>query len=322
MSQPQTQNIPPIHIDGVWLPKDASTIAAETDHTFWVTYWVSIVFFFLVIGPMVYFAFRYKRKREDERTSPIDHNMKIEVFWTFVPTVLLMWLFALGVKGYANTQIAPDGAYEIKVTAQMFSWNFQYPDGTVSGELAVPKGRPVKMIMSSQDVIHAFWVPEFRVKQDVVPGLYTTIWFEATHTLETALQCTEYCGERHSGMLTKVMVLEPKDFDTWIQNGGTMKKLPPVEWGAKLYASRGCNNCHSIDGTKIQGPTFKGLWAKGTENIAGGVKQKIDENYIRQSILEPATQVVEGYPNVMSSYAGQLRDEDIDALIAWLKTVN
>lgn len=318
----QPQNIPPIHIDGVWMPKDASTIAAETDHTFWVTYWISVVFFVLVIGPMVYFAFRYKRRREGERTSPIDHNMKLEVFWTFIPTVLLMWLFALGVKGYANAQIAPDGAYEIKVTAQMFSWSFQYPDGTVSGELAVPKGRPVKLIMSSQDVIHSFFVPEFRVKQDVVPGLYTTVWFEATHTLETALQCTEYCGEKHSGMLTKVMVMEPEKFDQWVENGGTVTKLPPVEWGAKLFASRGCANCHSVDGTKIQGPTFKGLWAKGTETLSDGSSQKIDENYIRQSILEPSTQIVQGYPNVMSSYAGQLRDSDIDAIIAWLKTVN
>jgi cytochrome c oxidase subunit 2 len=318
----QPQNIPPIQIDGVWMPMKASTIAAETDFAFWAVYWISVGFFFLVMVPMIYFAFRYKRKREGERTSPIDHNMKMEVIWTFIPTVLLMWLFALGVKGYANQQVAPDGAYEIKVTAQMFSWSFQYPDGTVSGELAVPKGRPVKLIMSSQDVIHSFFVPEFRVKQDVVPGLYTTVWFEATHTLETALQCTEYCGEKHSGMLTKVMVLEPEKFDQWVQNGGTTEKLPPVEWGAKLYSSRGCNNCHSIDGTKIQGPTFKGLWAKGTETLADGSSVKIDENYIRQSILEPSTQIVQGYPNVMSSYAGQLRDDDIDAIIAWLKTVN
>lgn len=320
MSQPQ--NIPPIQVDGVWLPKAASTIAAETDFAFWVTYWISVFFFVVVVGAAIYFTFRYKRKREGERTSPIDHSVKLEAFWTFIPTVLLVWIFALGLKGYINQSVAPDGAYEIKVTAQMFSWSFQYPDGTVSGELAVPKDRPVRLVMSSQDVIHSFFVPEFRVKQDVVPGLYTTVWFEATEVLETALQCTEYCGEKHSGMLTKVMVLDGPKFDQWVQNGGTMEKLPPVEWGAKLYASRGCANCHSTDGTKIQGPTFKGLWAKGTETLADGSSQKIDENYIRQSILEPSTQIVQGYPNVMSSYAGQLRDDDIDAIIAWLKTVN
>jgi cytochrome c oxidase subunit 2 len=321
VSQPEP-SIPPIHIDGVWMPEAASTIAEQTDYTFWATYWISVVFFVLVVGPMVYFAFAYKRKSETERTSPIDHSTKLEVAWTILPTVLLMYLFAISIKGYANTQVAPDGAYEIKVTAQMFSWSFQYPDGTVSGELAVPKDRPVKMIMSSQDVIHSFFISEFRVKQDVVPGLYTTLWFEATKTMETALQCTEYCGERHSGMLTKVTVLEQKDFDTWINNGGTMTKLPPVEWGAKLYTSRGCNNCHSIDGTRIQGPTFKGLWAKGTENLEGGATQKIDENYIKESILDPSAQIVAGYPNVMSPYAGQLREEDLDALIAWMKTLN
>jgi cytochrome c oxidase subunit 2 len=318
----QPKNIPPIHIDGFWMPKAASTMAHETDHAFWTTYWISVGFFVIVIGSMFVFAFRYKRKRHDERTSPIDHGVKLELFWSFIPTVLLVWIFALGLKGYINGAVAPDGAYEIKVTAQMFSWSFQYPDGTVSGELAVPKNRPVKLVMSSQDVIHSFFVPEFRVKQDVVPGLYTTVWFEATHAMETALQCTEYCGEKHSGMLTKVMVLEPEKFDQWVQNGGTMEKLPPVEWGAKLYASRGCANCHSTDGTRIQGPSFKGLWAKGTEVLSDGSQQKIDENYVRQSILEPSTQVVQGYPNVMSSYAGQLRDEDIDAIIAWLKTVN
>lgn len=320
MSNPP--NIPPITEDGFWLPAQASTIAAETDHTWWVTYWMSIFFFFLVIVPMIYFAIVHKRKSETEKTSPIDHSMKIEIAWTVLPTGLLLWLFALGVTGYANSQVAPDNSYEIKVTAQMFSWSFQYPDGTVSGELTVPKGRPVKLVMSSQDVIHSFFVAEFRVKQDVVPGLYTTLWFEANKTMETALQCTEYCGEKHSNMLTKVTVLEPKDFQTWIDNGGTMEKMPPVEWGAKLYASRGCANCHSVDGTRVQGPTFKGFWTKGSEKLTDGSTVKIDENYVRQSILEPATQIVEGYPNVMSAYAGQLRDEDIDALIAWLKTQN
>jgi cytochrome c oxidase subunit 2 len=311
---PETE--PRIEIDSFWLPRQASTIAPEMDYAWWLAYWISIPLFLVVVVPMAYFAFKYKRKSEDERTSPIDHNLKLEIFWSLVPTVLLIWIFAVGLKGYANASIPPNDAYEIQVTGQSFNWTFTYPDGTVTTELGVPTGRPVKLIMSSTDVIHSFFIPEFRVKQDVVPGQYTTLWFEATREIESAVQCTEYCGDGHSKMLTKVFSYPQPVFDQWLLNGGGLVELPPAQLGAKRYKAL-CTSCHSVDGTKIQGPSFKGLYGK-QEKLQDGSTVTVDESYIRRSLLEPQAQIVDGYPPTMTPFP-YLKDKDIEGIIAFIK---
>lgn len=308
---------------GTWLPQASSTFADPYDWAWNFNLWVSVVFFVIVVGPMAYFAVKYKRKSETEKTSPVDHNLTIEVVWTVVPTLLLIYMFWVGFKLFAHTQIAPNDAYEIRVTGQMYSWKFQYPDGTVTNELGVPKGRPVKLIMSSADTIHAFYIPEFRVKADVVPNLYTTMWFEATKEVETTVECAEYCGAGHSTMLTRVFVFpsgdpsNPGTFDNWLANGGEKTPLPPLALGKKKYNSA-CKSCHSLEpGKVIIGPSFAGIWGR-TERMKGGYERTVDENYIRESLMTPSKDIVEGYPDQMSNFS-YLKPHEIDGIIAFLK---
>jgi cytochrome c oxidase subunit 2 len=314
----QADTRPHISVEPDHMPSQSSSIAAQTDHAYWMTVWISIPFFFVVVGPMIYFFFKYKRKSEDERTSPVDHNLQIEIVWTLVPTVLLMYLFWLGIQGYANASVAPNEAYQVQVTGQMFNWTFTYPDGTTTTDLYVPKDKPVKLVMSSKDVIHSFFVREFRLKQDVVPGMYTTMWFTATREMESAVECAEFCGDGHSRMLTKVFVLNQKDFEEFAANGFEDPKnpMPPAVRGKKKYDAL-CSSCHSVDGTRIQGPSFKGVWGR-SEKLADGSAITVDENYVRQSILLPQSQIVEGYPPTMPSFS-YLKDKDIEGIIAFLK---
>jgi cytochrome c oxidase subunit 2 len=304
------------------MPRASSTFANHIDDVYWTWLWISIPFFVVVVVPMIYFAFKYKRKREDEPTSPIDHHLRLEIFWTIVPTIVLIYMFWVGLRAYADASVPPNDSYEIKVTGQMFNWTFEYPDGTVTTELGVPKDKPVKLVMSSKDTIHAFWVPEFRVKTDVVPGLYTTMWFEANREMTSAVECAEYCGDGHSKMLTQVHVLPsgPEDkqgtFEYWLLNGGEMVPLPPVQLGQKKVAAL-CSSCHSLDGSRIQGPSFKGVFGR-KERLADGSEVTVDENYIRRSIIEPQSQLVEGYPPTMPTF-GYLKEKDIDGIIAYLK---
>lgn len=311
-----------IQEEGYWLPRASSTFAADSDAAWNLNLWASIIFFFVVIIPMGYFAVKYKRKSDDEKTSPIDHHLGLEVFWTAIPTALLMYMFWVGFKAYANSQIVPNDAYEIKVTGQMFNWTFEYPDGTVTTDLGVPKDKNVKLILSSKDVIHAFFVPEFRLKQDVVPSLYTTMWFNATKEIETAVECAEYCGDGHSRMLTKVLVMPsgPIDkegtFESWLDNGGLKQKLAPVALGQKRFGAY-CSACHSLDGSPSTGPTFKGVFGRA-EKLADGSTITVDENYVRESLANPQAKIVQGFPPTMPTFA-HLKQKDVDGIIAFLK---
>lgn len=317
MSNPQ--GIPSIDIGSFWLPKQTSTLAPHVDTAWDAAMYVSIGFFVLIVGALVTFAVKYKRRTDNDETSTIDHSTKLEITWTVIPTIIVFVLFWIGLKGYVQAAVAPAEAYEINVTAEMYMWTFTYPNGTTSiNELVVPKDRPVKLIMSSKDVVHSFYVAEFRVKQDVVPGMYTTIWFQATEAKDTALECTEYCGVGHSDMLAKVSVVEQPKFQDWLDNGPG-GNLPPEQLGEKLFATRACATCHSLDGTRIQGPTFKGLFGR-TETLSDGSTVKVDENYIRESLLSPQAKIVQGYPSTMPTFAGLLKDKEIDAIIAFLKT--
>ncbi|HSN97183.1 MAG TPA: cytochrome c oxidase subunit II [Candidatus Nanopelagicales bacterium] len=317
MNKPQPQ----INIDSFWLPRQSSTLAEKVDFGFNAAGVVGIIFFLLIAGATVYLVRTYKRRTEKDKTSPIAHNTTLEITWSVIPLAILIWLFFVGLKSYVYASVAPGESLEIKATAEMYLWTFTYPDGTTTvNEMAVPKGRPVKVIMSSKDVIHSLYIPEFRVKQDVVPGLYTTLWFNATQTGETALLCTEFCGVGHSDMLATVKVLEEADFEKWKEDQSGPSDLPPEELGKLLYAKKSCITCHSVDGAPMQGPTFKGIFGRN-EQISDGSSITVDENYIRESILNPQAKIVKGYPGVMPTYRGLLKDREIDALIAYLKTV-
>jgi len=310
----------PIELGSFWLPRQGSTLAERIDAGWAAAYWVSVLFFILVAGATVLFAIKYKRRTEHDKTSPIDHSTTVEVVWTLIPLAIVIALFFVGMRGYVHASVAPAESYEINVTGEMYLWTFTYPDGTTTvNELAVPRGRPVRLIMSSKDILHSFYIPEFRVKQDVVPGSYTSLWFEATETRETVLLCTEYCGSGHSDMLATVKVLEQSDFEKWLE-GNNNSDLPPEELGKLLFAKRSCATCHSLDGTRIQGPSLKGLFGR-EEELADGAKVIADENYFRESVFNPGGQVVRGYPPVMPSFKGLLKDKEVDALIAYLKSV-
>ena len=311
----------PIELGSFWLPKQSSTVAQHVDMAWNAVYWVAVFFFVLVVTGMVTFAWKYRRRKEGEITSDVDHNTKLEVLWTLIPLAITMGLFTVGLRGYINAAVAPADALEVHVTAQKWSWTFTYPNGTTVNELGVPKDKPVKLVMSSTDVLHSFYVPEFRIKQDVIPGTYTTLWFQATEAKEIAILCTEYCGTGHSDMLSKVNVMEGPKFQEWLDQNGDGGDQPPADRGKKLFATKACAGCHSVDGSRIVGPSLKGLFGK-MEDLADGTQVKVDENYVRESLLNPNGKVVKGYQPLMPSFQGQLKDKDIDAIIAYLKTVN
>jgi len=322
MMQPtKVPDVPPIEVDSFWLPAARSTIAESIDSTFYIIYYVSLAFFVAIVAAMLLFMVQYRRRvpQDQTRTSPVDHSLRIEVVWTVVPTILMVWFFVLGFRDFAKASVAPGDSMEIQVTAEMYNWTFTYPSGVIgNNELVVPVGKPVKLIMSSKDVLHSFWVAEFRVKSDVVPGRYTTLWFEATEIGDTTLQCTEYCGVGHSRMMATVRVVSEDVYATWIENDGAMEALPPAELGENVF-NKVCVACHGLAGTKVVGPPLNGLFGR-SEIMADGTTLTVDENYVRESITDPGAKVVKGFGPTMPSFQGTLSDKKIDAVIAFLKT--
>lgn len=321
---------PKVAIDSFWLPKQSSTLAPQIDFAWDVVLYTSTFFFLLLMIPTFYFVMKYRRKKEGEVTSAIDHSTRIEVVWTVIPLFVLIALFFVGLSPYVNASVAPANALEVQVTAQKWSWSFRYPNGTTSpGKLIVPKGKPVRLVMSATDVLHSFYVAEFRVKQDAIPGQYTSLWFEPTQTGDFVVQCAEYCGAPqgdipsdkpggHSDMLATVQVVEEQAFKDWLETGGEDKNVPPAERGKKLFAQWGCSACHSLDGSKLAGPSLKGAFGR-EEELADGSKIKIDENYLSESILNPNAKVVKGFAPIMPVFQGQLQQPQVEALIAFIK---
>lgn len=304
-----------------WLPPSASTVAPEVDGLFDFVMLLNYIFFALIALGTVALVMKYRRKSDDQLAlSQIAHSTKVEAIWTFGPLVILIGVFVWGFRVFLNQSVVPEGAYEVQVTAQKWKWSFQHPNGAQEfSQLTVPKDRPIKLVMRSTDVLHSFFVPDFRVKQDVVPGRYTTMWFEATKAGEFQVLCTEYCGKEHSNMLAMVKVIDEPNPEAW--NGpsvGRPDPMPPAEWGAKLYTKVGCAACHSLDGTKGSGPSFKGLYGK-MEELVDGTKVKADEEYLRESIHDPKAKIVKGYGPVMPSYKGQIEGDDLDSIIAFIK---
>ena len=305
------------------LPPQASTVAASVDSLYYFIFYISVFFFLLVVGLGVYFVFKYHRKTvEVEKTPDLSHNMLLETVWTVIPSIILLIIFVWGAVGFMKMSVPPANSMEIKVTGQKWFWSFEHKNGTVAvNELVVPINTPVNLLMSSKDVLHSFFVPAFRIKQDVLPNRYTQVWFEATQAGDFPLLCTEYCGTSHSTMIGVVKVLEEKDYAAWLENAEATSNVPLPELGKTLYKKQACFTCHSLDGGKLVGPTFKGRF--GTQiGFADGSKGAVDENYLRESILNPMAKVAAGYQPVMPSYQGLLKDREIDALIAYIKSLN
>lgn len=309
------------------LPPAKSTLADSYDQLFEFVHISSLVLTIGVLAAIIYFIIKYRRKSEDEVTPVMTHNNTLEITWSVLPLVMVLFIFAWGFQVFLNMTSPPDDAYEIHVTAQKWLWRFQYENGATStGDLHVPADRPVKLIMSSNDVIHSFFVPDFRIKQDVVPGRYTAAWFNATEPGESIIFCTEYCGTDHSNMTGNVIAHEEAAFEEWLADnaGGASQPsdLAPAEWGKQLVEQNACTACHSTDGTRLTGPTWQGTFGS-EEPLSDGTTVTVDENYLRESILEPNARIVEGFQaGMMPTYQGQLSDEQINAIIEYIKTLN
>lgn len=302
-----------------WLPEAASSIASEVDRLFHFWALVSAILFIGVVGATTYFVVRYRRRRLDEVPEPIQEKKVIELAWIVVPTILVLIIFAWGFRVYIKMHTAPPDAYEILVHGYQWYWEFEYPNGVkTTNELHVPVDQPVKLRMTSADVIHSFYVSALRVKQDVLPDRYTSLWFEATTPGEYTVFCTEYCGTQHSGMMAKMVVHPRKAFQQWLESAGVPEDMPLAELGARLYQQKACFSCHSVDGSRLVGPTFKGLYGRETE-LEDGSTIIADENYIRESILQPGVKIVKGYPNVMPASYASLSEREVAALIEFIK---
>jgi len=306
----------------LFLPSQSSTIAGEVDALFNFILYTSIIFFIIVVFGAGYFVYRYRQRGKQEYTPDISHNTRLEIIWTVIPTILVFIVFAWGFKTFIKMQISPKDAIEVKVTGQKWFWTFAYDNGIIStNELVVPASKPVKLLMSSKDVIHSFYIPGFRIKMDVLPNRYTITWFEATREGTFDLFCAEYCGKSHSEMIGKVRVVSDREYNEWLESNFSLGEgMTPEEWGAQLYETKACVTCHSLDGSANTGPTFKGILGR-QERMKDGSTVIVDENYLRESILEPQAKITEGYSPVMPTYQGVLRNEEIDALVAYLKSL-
>ncbi|MCG3195844.1 MAG: cytochrome c oxidase subunit II [Candidatus Omnitrophica bacterium] len=304
-----------------WLPPRRSTYAVEIDWMFSFILYLSAFFFALIVGLMVWFCIRYRAREGGGPQPSPSHNLKLELVWTIIPLLLVIAIFYEGFRGFMRLSVPPQNAYNINVTGQKWKWLFSYPNGYVDEALHVPVDRPVRLTMTSEDVIHSLYIPAFRLKKDVVPGRYHTVWFNATAAGEYDLFCAEFCGKDHSNMITKAVVHPPGEFEKWLEDASNfLAKMPPHEAGEKLYKVRGCAQCHSIDGKANTGPTFKGLMGHEVA-LKGGTTIVVDENYIRESILEPNAKVVAGFQPVMPTFKGRIKDEEITAIIEYLKTL-
>jgi cytochrome c oxidase subunit 2 len=302
-----------------WMPPQISTVAHNVDSLFNFILWISVFFFLLIVAVMVFFVIRYRRREGLDAAESASHNTALELTWTIIPLVIVVVIFFFGFRGYLDMATPPANAYEILVDGQKWNWSFTYPNGYVDENLHVPVDRPVRLVMTSADVIHSLYVPAFRVKMDVVPGRYSKAWFEATQVGEYDLFCAEYCGTSHSDMLAHVIVHPPGEFETWLEKASNfLETMSPVDAGRKLFQVRGCTQCHSMDGSAKTGPTLLGVFGR-TEQMANGTSLTVDENYIRESILEPNARVVAGFEPVMPTYQGRLKDEEIMAIIEYLK---
>jgi cytochrome c oxidase subunit 2 len=305
-----------------WLPERASSGAGEVDFLFYFIFWIAVFFFALIVAVAVFFLIRYRRREGRESEPSPHHNAALEITWSVIPIVLVIIIFYFGFKGFLDMATPPEGAYEIQVTGQKWKWFFTYPNGHVDEELHVPVDEPVKLVLTSEDVIHSLYIPAFRLKRDAVPGRYNRTWFRATQAGQYPLLCAEYCGTGHSDMLTWAVVHEPGGFETWLEKASNfLDTLSPADAGERLVKVRGCAQCHSVDGAAGIGPTFLNLFGH-TQPLHDGSQVTVEENYVRESILEPMAKIVAGYDPVMPTYKGKLTDREITAIIAYLKSLS
>ncbi len=293
------------------------TTTQAVDPVFKFIIGVSLVLLLGITATMVAFVIRYRRSRAPQPTSRCGGNIWLEIVWTAVPTALVLAMFYYGWSGYLSLRNVPKDALAVTATARQWSWSFTYANGKTSAKLYVPVGKPVLVNLVSLDVLHGFYIPAFRVKHDVVPGMKNHVWFVATKPGSYDLFCSVYCGVGHSAMITSVEAIPPAEFAAWLQQGGGAEHA-----GKEILEKHGCLGCHSLDGTRKVGPTFKGIWGQPVTVLTDGKERTItvDEAYLRRSILEPNADVVKGFQPVMPTFAGVLKDDEIAAIIGFIRS--
>jgi cytochrome c oxidase subunit 2 len=299
-------------------PPSASTLSGRVDALYWAALAVSVFFSLLIAGLILYFMFKYRRRHAGDVGLAKYASMKLELTWMFIPLVISLVLFAWGAWVFFAWARPPATATEYYVVGKQWMWKFQHPEGNREiNELHVPVGQRIKLIMTSEDVIHSLYFPAFRVKMDVLPARYTTLWFEATRTGTYHLFCTEYCGTWHSRMVGRVVVLEPNEYEAWLEGGGGGRSM--VQAGEELFSSLGCATCHRQD-TTARGPQLAGVFGRQVL-LQDGRGVLADETYLRESILNPAARIVRGFQPIMPTFQVQVSEEELMQLISYIKTL-
>ncbi len=299
-------------------PKQASSMAWQVDALYLFLVALSAVMSLLIAGLLLTFAVRYRAKSRADRSNAPEGNNTLEMIWTLIPLGIVMFIFTWGAGLYFHMARPPEDTMDVLVVGKRWMWKLQHLSGRREiNELHVPVGRAVKLTMTSEDVIHSFFVPAFRVKMDVLPGRYSTVWFKPTRPGTYHLFCAEYCGTKHSQMIGSVVVMQPDDFQAWL--GGDVSDLTPAQAGERLFNSLGCITCHN-PGSGARGPALTGLFGRQVR-LAGGSAATADEIYLRQSIEDPRAMQVEGFEPLMPTYRGMISEEGMLQIIEYIKTL-
>jgi cytochrome c oxidase subunit 2 len=299
-------------------PPTASSVATEMDLLYLFIAAVSAFFVVLVAALVVFFTIKYRRRHPTEVGADIHGSLILELTWTIIPFVLAMVMFIWGADLFFRLSTPPANAMDVWVVGKQWMWKVQHPEGVREiNELHVPLGRPVRITLGSEDVVHDFAIPAFRVKMDAVPGRWTTLWFTATRLGTYHIFCAQYCGTKHSAMIGEVIVMEPQDYAAWLAGGRAMTSA--VQNGERLFRDLSCITCHKADSSG-RGPTLVGVYGS-TVQLSDGRKVVADENYLRESIMNSQARVVQGFQPLMPTFQGQVNEENLLQLVAYIKSL-
>jgi cytochrome c oxidase subunit 2 len=302
-----------------FMPPSASTLSDKVDALYFYLVGVTIFFTLLIWGVLSFFVIKYRRRNPYEIPRPVAGSIKLETMWSVIPLIIAMTMFGWGAQVFFQQWRPPANAVEIYVVGKQWMWKIQHTTGQREiNELHVPVGRKIKLIMTTEDVIHDFFIPAFRMKADVVPGRYTTLWFEATKPGTYHLFCAEYCGMNHSGMIGSVVALEPTEFDVWLS--GSSSQQSPAVAGQQIYETLGCASCHGPTGEGGRGPALAGVFGKQVV-LNNGQSVVADEAYIRESIVNPQAKLVTGFAPIMPPFQGQVSEEQLLQILAFIKSL-
>ena len=299
-------------------PPDASSTGWQVDLIFWALSALSAFIMLLVFAPLIYFAVKYRRGKAANRALSNTPTWKLELTWTIIPLFVGLGIFGWAADVFFRIQAPPPNALEVSVVGKQWMWKLQHAEGNREiNELHIPVGSPVKLTMTSQDVIHDFFVPAFRAKQDVIPGRYTTEWFLPTRVGKYRIFCAQYCGTSHAAMIGWVYVMERRDYQEWLTTTGQGETM--IAAGESLFHQLGCSGCHGVS-SKIPAPRLEGVYGHPVP-LEGGQIVMANDQYIRDSILLPASQIAAGYQNLMPTFAGHLSEEEVMQLVAYVKSL-